>query len=109
MLTGMHGIVTTLMKWLGEVFMALQGVSVRQPDDDIVTMLPEPTVLSDFLRLSWQLKVLYGFWAIIALSLIVTGLYVLWLRRASTATILVVGGTGLLFECAVGINLDGGR
>lgn len=104
------------MNWLIEFLAALRSAGQGHPTDDMVAVLHDASFLAAFSRLSWRLQLLYGVSAAIALSFIATGVSVFWLRIAGgepapsgAATILVVGGIGLLYECALGIELDARR
>jgi hypothetical protein len=104
------------MNWLLEFLAALRSADHGHPTNDMVAVLHDTSFLAAFSRLSWRLQLLYGVSAAIALSFIATGISVSWLRIAAgelapsgAATILVVGGVGLLYECVLGIELDARR
>ena len=105
------------MNWLLQFLAALRSAGQKYQVDDMVAVLHDNTTfLSDFSRLSWRLQLLYGVSAAIALSFIATGVSVIWSRIVSgehdpsgAATILVVGGVGLLYECVLGVELDARR
>ena len=109
------------MNWIERFLSAFRESEERRPPDEAAGVaFIGATLLSDYLRLSRILKLLYGLWAAVAIAFVAVGLYATSMRLLgalgrvgtlgawplSVTAILLLGGAGLLYECVLGVKLD---